>query len=71
MLSMMTAAASGMRGFSCIRGFHVPVSTSRARRATVLSLLLRGRMGPEERAALSDPREVSARAAHAIRLPIA
>ena len=50
---------------------HVPVSTSKTRRAAVLSLLLRGRMGPEERAALSDPREVSARAAHAIRLPIA
>ena len=69
-LSMMAAAAS-TRGFSCIRGFHVPVVDSRTRRAAVLSLLLRGRVGPEERAVLSDPREISARAGHAMRLPIA
>ena len=69
MPSTMTAAASGTRGFSCIRGFHVPVSTSRARRAAVLSL--RGRVGLKKGPCLSDPSAVSACAAHATRLPTA
>ena len=72
MPSTMTAAASGMRGFSCIRGFHVPVVDSRTRRAAVLSLLLRlGAWVLKKGPCVSDPRAVSARAAHATRLPTA
>ena len=52
MPSTMAAAASGTRGSAACEASTRPGVDSKTRRATVLSLLLRGRMGPEERAVL-------------------
>ena len=73
MASTMAAAASGTRDFNCMRGFH----TSRCRLEDSKSsrpqpgFCCVGAWARKKGPCVSDPREVSASAAHAMRLPIA